>query len=224
MKRLIALVLAGVCFATTPIWAGNKGHKQGERAQDQRELNKDANKTIDDQYDLAWIENLLVRYDAARARRARSIINQIDRDVMNYLTWEVKESRREVHQKQAEVKRDNRELNSDKRELNRNAATGAPPAANAKDVHDMRDDHRDRNDDIRDVKIEAAQMNRLKQILAEYKRLAYIHGPGPVGQKRALIAEVVAIARGEVIGNVKETNEDLRELREDQREHREIRK
>jgi hypothetical protein len=165
-------------------------------AQDRLERDEDRRELRDDRRDIAWFEDLLVRYDAARARRSRRAIAATEEDAARALAAEVREARIELERSRGEVRR---EVRAD--EARRD------PGEAWRDRHDLRDDRRDRRDDRRDLR-------RIEAIESEFGALRGRLGRRALDRKRTLLAEAVALARTE-------RHEDRRELRGDRRETRE---
>jgi len=220
----MAMALAMAASATAgPALAGQVAKDRVEKAQDRRELRQDARQLRDDRLDQAKLEATLTELDRVRAAPAPGALAAVDQRVMELLRKEAVETRVEVGQKANEVRRDNVEVRGDAREIRRDAAQGAPLKA-AGDVRDIRDDRRDRRDDRRDLGKEVVQASRRYQIATEYRGLVGREDPGSQDRKRALLVELVGIARAELRGDRQELREDRRELREDRRELREDRR
>jgi hypothetical protein len=184
---------------------------------DRRELRQDRRERRDDRRDLVRLEALLADYDRALARKDLGALVRIEDAVAAELRTERVETRVEVARDTAEVRRDRAEVRSERRELRGDVAAG-DAAATAGDRHDLRDDRRDLRDDRRDRAVEVGTAQRRGGIAVE---LASLHGrtaPPELARKRALIAELVGIARAESRQDRRETREDRREIREDRRE------
>ena len=85
-----------------------------DRAWDRMELKQDRRGLADDRWDLARAEQLLARYDDARARRDRWALSAVERDVLRFLDRELRESWTEVRWAD-----DRREVRDDRRDLYR---------------------------------------------------------------------------------------------------------
>jgi hypothetical protein len=173
-----------------------------ERAQDRHELRQDRRARADDRRDLAVMEDLLARYDAARARRDRGGLAAVERAVDAELVREVRESRHELRKDRREIRRDVREVRAD-------------------DPRDARDDRRDLRDDVRDARVERDMAARREAIQSELRGLRGRMAPPALDRKRALIADLVGLAQAELAQDHQEMREDRRELREDRRESNE---
>ncbi len=126
---LVALPLTGSAqYAPAPVMPIPERH---ELRQDRRQL-------TDDRRDLAWFEELVSRYDAARARRSRRALAAVENDVAWALERELREARREVAQSGHEARTDWRD--------------------------DRRDDRRDLRDDRRDARQIAALRSEFSQL------------------------------------------------------------
>ncbi len=79
---------------------------------------------MDDRWDLRQLEDLVARFDRARARGNRVQIAAIDGDLRRYLDAELRESRREVRQARAETDASLRDVRYDPRQPRR--APGRP--------------------------------------------------------------------------------------------------
>ncbi|MBJ6765435.1 hypothetical protein JGU66_32180 [Myxococcaceae bacterium JPH2] len=172
-----------------------------ERAQDRRELREDRREQRDDRRDLHQLESLINRYDAARGRRDRNDLNRVESELRAYIASELDESHHELAKDVREVRRDNRELRDD-----RNGWSS--PGARA-------DDRRDRRDDVRDARAERASLEQTRSIARELDGLYGRTDPGSLQRKRALMGDLLQLARAEQMQNHAEMREDRRELRED---------
>lgn len=119
---MIRPTLAAALLATLPAVTLAQPHHQGP--QDRRELRQDRRELRDDRHDLAWMEQLLARFDAARARRNRPALAAVEADVSRMLDRELRESRIEVAKSGGEARRsvtgdDRRDLRDDRRDLAR---------------------------------------------------------------------------------------------------------
>jgi hypothetical protein len=183
---------------------------RAEKVRDRQALRQDGREKRDDWRDAARVEGLIARFDAARARGDFAALSAIDAELRGLLAAELTESRGELQRDRAEVRQDNREVRSDRRELVRDGAAGRGPLVKADDRHDLRDDRRDRRDDLRDVRGEARQAARVAQIDSELAGLAGRSDAPSLDRKRALMGELVALARQELRQDRREAGEDHR--------------
>ncbi len=211
----IALAVAG-SLAAGGASAGELGRDRMERMEGRRELRQAARQTRDDRLDLVRLEATLAELDRARFARRPGELAAIDQRVMDLLRAEAMETRVELAQKAGEVRRDRGELRSDFREIRGDGVMDGR--------RDLRDDRRDLRDDRRDLAREQVQASRRHQIAMEYRGLSGRLDGYSVDRKRALLAELVGIARHELRGDHQELREDRQELREDRRETREDRR
>jgi hypothetical protein len=173
---LIALPAAGSAqYAPAPVMPVPERH---ELRQDRRQL-------TDDRRDLAWFEELVSRYDAARARRSRRALAAVEHDVAWALERELREARREVGQARREARSDWRE-----------------------DRHERRDDRRDLRDDRRDAR-------QIEALRAEFSDLRGRMSPRALDRKRMVIVELTHVARAELREDRRELREDRREAHAD---------
>lgn len=196
------------------------GRDRVEKAHDRGALRQDGRETRDDWRDAARLENLVARFDAARARGDLGALAVIDAELRGLLAGELAESRAEASRDRAELRQDQRELGSDRRELRRDG----PGAVRADDRHDRNDDRRDLRDDRRDARAEVVHDARVGQINAELAGLSGRSDNPSLNRRRALMTELVALARRELRQDGRESSEDRGELREDRRETREDRR
>lgn len=159
-------------------------------AHDRRDLRRDRRALDDDRRDLARLERLHADLDQALARQDLRWVASIDDALQRELAVERRETAHEANQERQELRRDARER-----------------------------DARAYREDRRDYRAEAGIANRRGQIASELASLRGRYGPGELHRRRALLAELVRLARGELRGDVQELREDRRELREDRRPH-----
>ncbi|HEY8206950.1 MAG TPA: hypothetical protein VIG99_05695 [Myxococcaceae bacterium] len=215
----MALAVAGG-FTAQAAFAGEVARDRMEKAQDRQEMRQDGRQAMDDRLDVAKLEATLAELDRVRSRPRPMEVAMVDRKAMELMRAEAMESRMEMAQKAGEVRKDNAELRSDHREVRQDTGMGMPVKA-ANDTRDLRDDRRDKRDDQRDLAKEQIQASRRHQIAVEYRGLVNRIDRPSMDRKRALLVELIGIARTEVRGDHQEMREDHREMREDRREIRE---
>jgi hypothetical protein len=180
IAALLAALLPAVAGAQAP-------GERLDRVQDRRELGQDRHEIRDDRRDLARLEGLLERYDAARASRNRREMLQVEDEIARTLAREASEARAEAARSRAELRREahdgRRDPSDDRREL--------------------RDDRRDLRDDRRDA-------HRVAAIEREFGSLRGRMNRRSLDRKRVLLDELRRMALAEL-------REDRRELREDHR-------
>ncbi len=213
-RRTLAILLLSALFALPAhALAQSSG---AERRQDKRELRQDRRERRDDRRDLIRLQTLLNDFDRARAVGNRKGLNAVDARLRNILREETREGRRETRKDRRELRRSKREVRQERRERRVHAATGQPGAA-ARDTRQLRDDRRDARDDRRDLRREQRNQVRRQQIRSALVPLYGVYDGPRLERKRALIAELVAMATAELGENRRELREDRRELREDRR-------
>jgi hypothetical protein len=191
-----------------------------EQALDRREQALNLRELRDDQRDLARIESLVARLDALRAGRpAPDAVAWFDADVQRELASERIEGRGELWRYSQEVRRGRDEVSSDQRRERERARAGDVRGV-VEARRDQQDDRRNLSDDVRDRNVEAAQGERLETLRREWAALRGRYGPPALERRHALLAELVVLARQELMGDRRERREDRRELREDRREDR----
>lgn len=191
---LVAVLSAGCASAQVP-------RDRAEKASDRKALRVDARERRDDTRDALSLENLLARYDAARAHHDFSGLSVLDRELKSKVERELAESRSELSNDAKEVRQDRREVARDRRELQ--------PA---------RDDRQDLRDDRRDALVEAGGLVRVKAINVELNGLLGKTDPASFDRKRELLVELIRLGWSELGQDRREAREDHRELREDRRE------
>ena len=194
-----------------------------EKAQDRRELGQDGRQIVDDARDIRRMQNLIGRFDRARAMGNGAELQAVDNEVRTVVAWELEEGRREQAQKNAEANRSVNEARGERREVVRDDRRGRPGEAR-RDRRDAKDDRRDARDDVRDAQKEAAQNQRRYQIAVELNGMAGRLDPGSLDRKRMLMVNLLREAGIEYRDDKKEAREDKKELREDRRETREDRR
>jgi len=166
-----------------------------EKAQDRKALREDNREKRDDQRDVLALDNLLLRFDAARARNDGPALMGITRELKNRVEREVVETK-------VELGKDGKELRQDRREVGRDGT---------------RDDWRDLRDDRRDARVEAGSLVRVKAINQELAGLVDRVDPASLDHTRALITELMRMGWNELGQDRREKREDHRELTEDRR-------
>lgn len=194
-----------------------------ELRQDQREVRQDQRQMQDDIRDARRYAMLLTAFDQARASGQPGQLVAIDQRVQAALNAEINESNREAAQKQAEAARSQGEVRRDRREVGRDVRQGRP-VQGADDRRDLRDDRRDVRDDRRDAQQEIRENNRLRALAQSWAGLMGRMDPASLNQKRAILADLNALAAHEIREGREEIREDRREKREDRRELREDRR
>jgi len=215
MRTAALIAIFGCTALAQPV------RNRNEKAQDKREIVQDKREIRDDQIDAIKLQNVTQRFERAAAAKDVAALNLIDNEVRVLIAIEQREASGELRRDNAEVRRDNREVRSDRRE----AAGDAPGTARkADDKRDLRDDRRDRRDDVRDRNVEAAGMQRRAGIATGWSALMGKQDLDSLAKKRAMLAELNQMARGELRQDARELREDKKELREDRRETREDRR
>lgn len=177
---LASLLLAGSAQAQSHM----------ERVQNRHEVRQDTAQRADDRMDVAELERVLSRFDAARARRNNAELAAVDARLHELLRAELAEGRNETAQAKAEARRDRGESRAEQR------------------------------DDVRDARVEAASQAARKSIARELNSLAGARTPGQLQRKRELIVELVRLGKQELQQDRKELREDRKESREDRRDDR----
>ncbi len=191
----LVLVLPGAGSAQLP------GDRVPGPAADRREVRQDRRELARDRWDLRWMDELLSRFDAARARRDRRALLGVERDVARTLARAEHEARLEVRDARGELRRQQAEVASDRRD-------------------DWRDDRRDARDDRRDLRDDRRDARRIAAIRDDFARLQGRMERRALDRKRALLVELSSLARAELHEDRRELREDRGELREDRREAR----
>lgn len=194
---MIRPALAAALLATAP--GVTLAQAPRERAQDRHELRQDRRELREDRRDVAWMEQLVARFDDARARRSRAALGAVEGDVVRVLDRELHEARVEVAKSAGETRRSGREVGS---------ADSRP---------ELRDDRRDLRDDRRDLRDDRRDLARVSAIRSDFHALRGRMDRRALDRKRALLAELTRMARAELREDRREVREDRRELREDRR-------
>lgn len=214
---LAVMVVSSLAFAQAP-------RNRVERAKDRQDLRQDRRQLADDRMDAARARQMLVDYDAAAAANDAARLGSLDAAFNVHLQREIAESRVESAQARQEVREDKREIRGDRRELRQDVALNRRPGVVADDARDLGRDRANLADDRADAAKERLSRERLQAVQAQLGGLAGRFDAPSVSQKRALYAEVLAVAINEIGRDKQERREDKRELREDRRETREDRR
>ena len=217
MKKVLGFLVVGLsaCATAQPV------RNRVERANDRQDLRQDKRQLANDAKDLGDVNVLLSQYDLALSKNDAIGIKAVDAQFQSYLAKEAVEANREVAQAQQEVREDKREVRGDRRELGGDLARGKRPGVVADDARDLARDKANTADDRSDAARERNARNRLFLIRGELAPLQGLVDPGATARKRALYAEVVNLAKSDLVRTKVEQGEDRRELREDRRETRE---
>ncbi|SEM88250.1 hypothetical protein SAMN05444354_12513 [Stigmatella aurantiaca] len=197
-------LLATMAFAL-PSLALAGPHDRRERHENRQEAQQNRQEQRDDRWDLKQLENLIARFDTATSHRHRDALRQVDADLRAYVALELKETRYELSDAQSEVRRDHHELHD------------------ARGRREFQDAQHDRRDDVRDVRRESESLKRTRVIQRELEDLYGRMDRNSLHHKRALMMELLQLARAEQAQNRKEIREDRRESREDRRQARDDR-
>ncbi len=208
---MMTLGMGSIAFAQGPVERLEPLHDRVELRQDKEELKKDRRVFVD-------LTRLLDRFDAARARRDIGALDAIDRDLRRIVRAGLFEKRADANEARAEVAGSRAEVLRSEREVRRNALLGAPPPAQINDVRDLRDDRRDARDDAGDAARRAGISARWNEIARDLEGLYFQQRPRALRRKRALLVELIDLARVEHRENKSELREDLQEMQEDRHE------
>jgi hypothetical protein len=197
-------LLATMAFALPALALAGPNDRR-ERHENRQEAHQNRQEQRDDRWDLKQLENLIARFDAASSRRHQTALRQVDSDLRAYVALEMQETRYELSDAQSEARRDHHEVHD------------------ARGRGQYQDARRDQRDDVRDVRTEAAFLKRTRVIQRELDGLYGRMDRNSLHNKRALMVELLQLARAEQAQNRKEIREDHRESREDRRQARDDR-
>src|SRR5581483_10312849 len=166
MRRIVlaALALSSVAFAQTP------GRDVREERRDQREANRDRAEVWKDWADVDRLNNLMMRFDGARARHDMVALDVIDAELRQLVGSEVRADRSKVKEEARDVRKDERDLGRDRVERREDGYEGRPGMARA-DNRDIREDKRDTRADERHVQGEVDNLVRVRAIQQELNGL-----------------------------------------------------
>ena len=205
-------VLAAAIVLALPAAAGAQlARDHAERARIGASSGRIAKSSRATATDLRWMQELLARFDGARARRDLRALRAIEQDVSRTLAHEEREARLEVMNARGEVQRARGEAAVEQRE-ERWERDGRG---------DVRDDRRDLRDDRRDLRDNRRDARRVAAIRSDFSRLQGRIDRRSLERKRAMLVELNVMAKAELREDRRELGEDRRELREDRRETRE---
>lgn len=227
MKTLTTLVtfsvltLSALTFSTPAFAQPGQNHAEHVNNKIEKQMNRA--ERHDDRLDLAQMQNLLARFDQARASRRPALMSEVDSDVLRALAFELREGRVESGRKANEANRSGQEAMQQRHEAGRDAAMMAPPGMVADGARDARKDMADMREDQLDLVRERNLQMRKRDIAMGYERLAHRHDPRSAALKRSMLNDLVMLAKAEVMDNKKEKMEDKRERHEDRHERREDR-
>lgn len=202
MNRLSSALFASLFIAGAA--HAQDWHNRQERAQDHKEMRQDVRAARDDRKDLEELQAVLNRFDAAWTQRNEREMAAVEVRLRELLREELAEGHAEMSRDRAEVRRDQHEVRRDE--------MWGKPVATA-------DDRRDRRDDVRDARAEAASQRSRKVIAWELSPLLGSRRPADLQRVRSLIVELIGLAQRELQQDHKELREDQREMREDRRHH-----
>jgi hypothetical protein len=193
-------LLATMAFALPALALAGGPHDRRERAGNRQEAQQNRQEQREDRWDLKRLEELMARFDTATTHRHRDALRQVDAELRAYVASELAETRYELSDAQSEARRDRHELRE------------------ADSRREYRDAQRDRRDDLRDVRVEAGALKRTRVIQRELEDLHGRMDRNSLQHKRALMAELLQMARAEQTQNRQEMREDRRESHEDRRQ------
>ena len=190
MKQ-VALMLATLMVSATAY-----GQPAREVAHDKREVAKDLRERREDIRDIKVLEVLAADFESARARWDLRALLVIDERVRRVAATE-------LAQDKAELQRDSREVQHD--------------------IHEARpvtagDDRREKvREDVRDVRADRAFMEKHAQVLRDLDALYGRMDAPSLDQKRALMGELIGLARAELRKDTHDLRQDAKELHEERR-------
>ncbi|HUL59558.1 MAG TPA: hypothetical protein VLU43_09805 [Anaeromyxobacteraceae bacterium] len=176
--------LAALLLAALP--AVSRAQPRPPVAEDRQDLHQDRRALADDWRDLAWLEQLVGRFDAARAARDHRALLAVEDEVARALD-------REVHEQRAELDRDREEVRGD----------------------ELRDDRRDEHQDRRALHEDRHALERLKQLRGEFAMVRGRMDRRGLDKARALLGELTELARREVREDQRRVGQDRRDLHQD---------
>jgi hypothetical protein len=216
MKRVI--VYGMVLFGTSTA-AMAAPPTPRERVENRRDLREDRRETVNDRWDAARLEAILVEYRAAAKAKRKNVIKALDARFGAELALELRESRVEVAEKVEERNDSRRERNEERREVVVDVVKGHP-VKTLRDAKDLADDQRDLRDDRRDTAAEVAALAAKRDLRDRFAPLSGKVDAGAIDRKIGIIEQAVVLAKKEVAGDVRERHEDRREIREDRKDTR----
>lgn len=220
----VALIFGLLALSVSFSASANPGQNRYENTANKVEQSQNRYERRDDKLDLVQLENLLRRFDQAKAARRPGLMSEVDSDVLRVLASELAEGRQEVAQKYDEASRSGQELAQGRAEAGRDAAYMAPPPVVRDDVRDARKDAADYREDRADLNREQNIQLRKRSLAREYRTFAHMHDPRASMRKRGILLDLITLAKLEVQDNRKEKHEDRNERREDKHERHEDRR
>ena len=176
--------LAGTATADPDGYRGDdRGYRGDDDDRHDRELRRDRRRARDDAYDRAFLEELVSRFDEARAARDRLAIRDIDDQFLEAIRDEIAETSREIRASRRELRRSQREGRGDE------------------------------YDDHRDLIAEKRALDATIRLANQYERLIGRRGWRVANRKRALLVRAIDLADFEQRENRREFREDRRESR-----------
>lgn len=186
LKTFSSALVASLLFAAS---AHAQSHM--ERAQDRHEVRRDSAQSADDRMDVAELERVLTRFDAARGRRNNAAeMAAVDNRLSELLRAELAEGRAEMAQARSETRQERGESRAENR------------------------------DDVRDARVEAASLQARRTAARELNSLMGVRTQAQLNRKRELIVELVRLGKQEVRQDRQEQREDRKDVREDRRDAR----
>lgn len=223
MRTISTFVLALSFLASSAAFAQHHQNRM-EQMDNQGQKAIERSERKDDRMDLRELQSLLARMDQATAVRSPAMLSEVDSGVLRALHRELSEDRIETNNKAVEAQRSAQELGAARMETGRSGAMIAPPPVVRDDMRDAADDRRDLVEDRVDLAREQDQHLLKRGLAQQYRGLAHQHYPRAVAKKRAILVQLIDLARVEIGDGNKEKKEDRMERKEDKRERREDRR
>lgn len=186
MNRISTALLAALLLSGSA-YAQHRGH-----VPDRHEKRQDVREVRDDRRDLAELEDVLAQFDRARARRSEHQLAAVDSRLRALLREELHENRVELAKEKAEARRSERDVR------------------HADNRWERRESVREAREDRRDVRVASQMLEQRQRIARELASLAGRMHPTELNRKRALIVELIDLARRELRESQKEVREHHR--------------
>lgn len=170
--------------------------KQIESTQPQHSAQTDRSARRADLRDVAKLNELARRHDAARSSRDKNAMSLVRSELRSCAMIELQKVGTETVRASADVSRDGAEIRSDHRRVIESASLSGHPALDEQ----PRDEARDRRNDVPQLTVQ----DRRLEIAAELRNMPVTTNDGQNVHERALIGELINLAK---VDGSKETHE-----------------
>jgi len=206
MTRIITTIATTLLIATGAASAQST-RDATEQYRDYRQLRRPKVERQDVFRDLARLEALAGRFDAARSSKNQTVFHAVREEIRIAALAELAEGSAELARSRPQAAGSDGGASFTRREMQLSSVTGGPAEDQLPpERQDLRDTRRDLRDEQRNVARKAAKQKRRQEIAAAIRDLDGATDEASFDRERGMLGELIKIARAETAQNQKETN------------------